>query len=59
MYADFLEQIMLQKNQLDGENTIWEEYVNEILEKNIHVKKFIKMYLKLYSSDLKEKAGVE
>lgn len=59
MYADFLEQIILQKNQLDGENTIWEEYVKDILEKNIHVNKYIKMHPKLYSSDLKNKAGVE
>ena len=44
MYADFLEQIMIQKKQLTncGEKDIWEKYVNDILEKNIHVKNIYK-----------------
>ncbi len=59
MYADFLEQIMLQKNQIDGENDIWGKYVDDILEKNIHVKRYIKEHIELYSESLTDKITKE
>lgn len=57
MYADFLEQIMIQKKQLTncGEKDIWGKYVNDILEKNIHVKKYIQENEDLYHINLTQK----
>lgn len=56
MYADFLEQIMIQKKQLTtcGEKDIWGNYVNNVL-KNIHVKKYIQENKNLYHINLTEK----
>lgn len=56
MYADFLEQIMIQKKQLTncGEKDIWENYVDNILT-NIHVKKYIQENKNLYHINLTQK----
>lgn len=56
MYADFLEQIMIQKKQLTNcrEKDIWENYVDNILT-NIHVKKYIQENKNLYHINLTQK----
>ncbi len=56
MYADFLEQIMIQKEQLVkcGEKDIWENFVDNTLT-NIHVKKYIQENKNLYHLNLTQK----
>ncbi|MDD2652223.1 MAG: hypothetical protein PHX44_04145 [Sulfurimonas sp.] len=51
MYADFLDQIMIQKDQLANPSN-WENYVNDVLKKSSRVENYIKKHKELYCNEL-------